>query len=281
MQAALELMEEQGAAPEIRARLLERLGTVMYAVGLDLSLGVRYLERALELYQQLGDDDRTGRVHIRLGFLRATFPETMDIPLAYEHLNAARVGLDETTPTQALGYLYMGYASAALWDGQPRQGFEMASRALEVGTALDNEVLESMAETVVGWFRAVLGELTEGARMIEGAWQKADRIDHFFASFLASWCLAGVYGIGCWDPARMAEAAQRELAKPRIEQAPNQRQALEQMVAGSLIIRGRVAEARAATDCISTGRSWSHGCSCTKATGRPPTPRCGGPPTWG
>lgn len=248
MQAALELMEEQGAAPEIRARLLERLGTVMYAVGLDLSLGVRYLERALELYQQLGDDERLARVHIRLGFLRATFPETMDIPLAYEHLDGARVGLDEATPTQALGYLYMGYASAALWDGQPRQGFEMASRALEVGTALGNEVMESMAETVVGWFRAVRGELTEGARMIEGAWAKADRLDHFFASFLASWCLAGVYGIGCWDPLRMAAVAERELAKPRIEQAPNQRQALEQMVAGSLIIRGRLAEARAAAD---------------------------------
>ncbi|MEX2557224.1 MAG: AAA family ATPase [Actinomycetota bacterium] len=248
MQAALELMEEQGATPEVRARLLERLGTVMYAVGLDLSLGVRYLERALELYQQLGDGDRTARIHIRLGFLRATFPETMDVPLAHEHLNAARTALDETIPTQALGYLYMGYASAALWDGQPRRGFDMASRALEVGTALGNEVMESMAETVVGWFRAVLGELTEGARMIEDAWQKADRLDHFFASFLASWCLAGVYGIGCWDPVRMAGAAERELAKPRIEQAPNQRQALEQMVAGSLIMRGRLAEARAATD---------------------------------
>jgi len=248
MQAALELMEEQGAPPEMRARLLERLGTVMYAVGLDLSLGVRYLERALELYQQLGDDDRTARIHIRLGFLRATFPETMDVPLAHEHLDAARAALDETMPTQALGYLYMGYASAALWDGRPRRGFDMASRALEVGTALGNEVLESMAETVVGWFRAVLGELTEGARMVERAWQKADRLDHFFASFLASWCLAGVYGMGCWDPVRMAGVAERELAKPRIEQAPNQRQALEQMVAGSLIMRGRFADARAATD---------------------------------
>ncbi len=156
--------------------------------------------------------------------------------------------MDEETPTQALGYLYMGYASAALWDGQPRRGFEMASRALEVGAALGNEVMESMAETVVGWFRAVLGELTEGARMIDDAWVKADRLDHFFASFLASWCLCGVYGIGCWDPIRMARAAERELSKPRIEQAPNQRQALEQMVAGALIIRGRMTEARAATD---------------------------------
>ena len=248
MQAALELMEEQGAAPEVRARLLERLGTVMYAVGLDLSLGVRYLERALELYQQLGDEDRTARVHIRLGFLRATFPETMDIHVAYEHLDAARAMLDEAKPTEALGYLFMGYASAALWEGQPRRGFEMASRALEVATALGNEVMESMAQTVVGWFRAVLGELTEGARMIEEAWQKADRLDHFFASFLASWCLAGVHGMGRWDTVLMGAVAERELGKPRIEQAPNQRRALEQMLGGSLIMRGRIPEARAAVD---------------------------------
>ncbi|MGH2783786.1 MAG: protein kinase domain-containing protein [Actinomycetota bacterium] len=248
MQAALELMEEQDAAPEVRARLLERLGTVMYAVGLDLSLGVQHLERSLELYQQVGDEDRTARVHIRLGFLRATFPETMDIIVAHEHLDAARAMVDETKSTEALGYLYMGYASAALWDGQPRRGFEMASKALEVATAIGNEVMESMAETVVGWFRAVLGELTEGARMIEEAWQKADRINHFFASFLASWCLAGVYGMGQWDAARMSVIAERELGTPRIEQAPNQRQALEQMHAGSLIMRGRIPDARAAAD---------------------------------
>ena len=248
MQAALELMEEHGSPPEMRARLLERLGTVMYAVGLDLTLGVRYLEQALELYRELGDEDRMGRVHIRLGFLRATFPETMNVPLAYEHLDAARAALDETKPTQALGYLYMGYASASLWDGQPLQGLEMATRARETATAVGNAVMESMAETVEGWFRAVLGDISEGERLLEDAWEKADRLDHFFASFLASWCLAGVHGMGRWNPRRMSEVAERELAKPRIEQAPNQRRALEQMVAGALIIRGRLTEARAATD---------------------------------
>ena len=245
MHAALELMEEHGSPPEARARLLERLGTVMYAVGLDLKKGVQYLEQALNLYEQLGDKERTGRVHIRLGFLRATFPETMDIPSAYAHLGAARAAMDETKSTPALGYLYMGYASASLWDGQPRQGFEMATRALEVATELGNAVLAAMAQTVVGWFTAVLGGLREGSRLIEDAWQKADVLDHFFASFLSSWCLAGVHGMGRWDPIRMGAICERELAKPRIEQAPNQRRALEQMLALSLTVQARLGDARA------------------------------------
>lgn len=248
MQAALELMEEQGSSAADRARLLERLGTVMYAVGLDLPLGVRHLERALELYREVGDDDRTARVHIRLGFLRATFPETMDIPAAYAHLDAARAAMDEGTPTPALGYLYMGYASAALWDGHPQQGFEMASRALDVAHRLKSRVLTPLAQTVVGWFTAVLGGITEGCRLIDDAWHEADRLDHFFASFLASWCLSGIHGMGRWDPTTYGEVCERELAKPRIEQAPNQRRALEQMLAFSLILRGRLEEARSATD---------------------------------
>jgi class 3 adenylate cyclase len=245
LQAALELMEEQGAPPEARARLLERLGTVMYAVGLDLKKGVRLLEQALALYEGVGDEERCARVHIRLGFLRATFPETMDIPGAYEHLEAARRTMDEAVPTPALGYLYMGYASASLWGGRPRQGFDMASRALDVATQLGNEVMSAMAQTVVGWFAAVLGRLKEGSRMIEEAWHKADRLDHFFASFLATWCLAGVHGMGRWSPVPFGATCERELAKPRIEQAPNQRRALEQMLALSLLNRGRLEEARA------------------------------------
>ncbi len=255
MQAGLELMEEQGAAPEAMARLLERLGTLMYAVGLDLIKGVRHLERALELYQQIGDADRCARVHTRLGFLRATFPETMDIPAAHEHLDAARATMDETKPSAALGYLYMGYASAALWGGEPRQGFDMASRALNVAQELGNDVMTAMAQTVVGWFTAVLGGIAEGCRLIDEAWYKADELDHFFASFLATWCLAGVHGMGRNDPINFDASCERELAKPRIEQAPNQRLALEQLVAFSLVVRGRLEEGRVLNG--NAGVDWS------------------------
>jgi class 3 adenylate cyclase len=246
LQAALELMEEQGAPAEARAGLLERLGTLMYAVGLDLAGGVRHLERALALYSELGDDNRAARVHIRLGFLRSTFPETMDLTVALEHLDAARATLDEDVPVPALGYLYMGYGSAALWGGHPRTGLEMADKGRAVAEQLGNEVMISMAETMQGWFRCVLGRLTEGRAMIERAWERADGLDHYFASFLASWCLCGVDGMGRWDPVEMERSADRELGRPRIEQAPNLRRALEQMKGISFATRGRISDARAA-----------------------------------
>jgi class 3 adenylate cyclase/tetratricopeptide (TPR) repeat protein len=244
LQSALELMEEQGAPPEARAGLLERLGTLMYAVGLDLTAGVRHLEHALDFYNQLGDTDRAARVHIRLGFLRSTFPETMDIPAALAHLDAARAALDESKPSPVLGYLYMGYGSAALWGGRPRTGLEMAKRGRAVAEELGNEVMMSMAQTMEGWFTAVLGGLTEGRALLDDAWHKADRLNHYFASFLATWCLCGVDGMGRWDAVSMAAVADRELSKPTIEQAPNLRRALEQMKAISLTVQGRPSEAR-------------------------------------
>jgi len=243
LHAALELMEEQGAPPEARAGLLERLGTLMYAVGLDLAAGVHHLEQALAFYEELGDTTRAARVHIRLGFLRSTFPETMDVPAALAHLDAARSTLDETTPSPALGYLYMGYGSAALWGGRPRVGLEMAKRGRDVAEKLGNEVMASMAQTMEGWFNVVLGRITEGRAMLDEAWHRADHLNHYFASFLATWCLCGCDGMGRWDTQRMEEVCNRELGRPRIEQAPNLRRALEQMMATSYILRGRLPEA--------------------------------------
>jgi class 3 adenylate cyclase/tetratricopeptide (TPR) repeat protein len=245
LQAALELMEEQGAPPEARAGLLERLGTLMYAVGLDLSGGVHHLEQALAFYTELGNTTRAARVHIRLGFLRSTFPETMDIPAALAHLDAARATLDETKPTPVLGYLYMGYGAAAMWGARPRVGLEMAQRGRAVATELGNAVMKSMAQTMEGWFTAVLGGLTEGRDLLDDAWHDADGLNHYFASFLAAWCLGGVVGMGMWNPGSLIEAADRELATPRIEQAPNLRRALEQMKAIAFILEGRLDDARA------------------------------------
>jgi len=244
LQAALELMDEQGAPPEARAGLLERLGTLMYAVGLDLAAGVRHLEQALRLYESLGSVERAARVHTRLAFLRSTFPETMDIDAAHEHLDAARATMDESVPRPVLGYLYLGYASAALWSAHPDSGLEMARRARAVGEALGNDVLASMAQSLEGWFESVVGNITLGLEMLEEAWQKADALNHYFASFLSTWLLAGVHGMGRWDPVRFAWTCERELALPRVEQAPNLRRALEQMVAFSMCAQGRFDEAR-------------------------------------
>jgi len=174
----------------------------------------------------------------------STFPETMDIDAAHEHLDAARATMDESVPRQVLGYLYMGYASAALWSAQPDEGLDMARRARAVGDALGNAVLASMAQALEGWFQAVIGNITVGLEMLEDAWQKADALNHYFASFLATWLQAGVHGMGRWDPLHFASTCERELALPRVEQAPNLRRALEQMVAFSLCAQGRFDEAR-------------------------------------
>ncbi|MCH8256767.1 MAG: hypothetical protein IIA75_02525, partial [Proteobacteria bacterium] len=57
-QAALELMEEQGSEPERRARLLERLGDLMYATELNTERGIDCLEQALRIYEDLKQTKR-------------------------------------------------------------------------------------------------------------------------------------------------------------------------------------------------------------------------------
>jgi class 3 adenylate cyclase len=242
-QAALELMEEQGAEPGRRARLLERLADVMYVTGFDLPKGTGYLEAALKLYEELGQEKRAAQMHSRLGRDLSTFPDTLDIDRALEHFRAAEAVLGQGEERAPLAALYVGLATAAAWGVRTDEGLAASRRAMEMAERLGNEGLWAMGAALHGHHLWASGRCAEAFALVERAWETADRLNHWFAAFLAAW--VGSFWSNLLGDPRGAQAwVERELPKPRLAQAPIQRAMLLDQLAGAVAALGDLTEAR-------------------------------------
>ena len=143
LQGALELMDEAQFDRQMRADLLENVGDLLFFTGIDYQKGTRHLERALQIYQELGMDNRVARVHSKLGRNISGFPEPqmVRIAAAEEHYRSAEAILASGPERATLGYVHLGLASIAVWKGQALDGIDRAGRAMEIGDRLDNPAL--------------------------------------------------------------------------------------------------------------------------------------------
>ncbi|HEY7295184.1 MAG TPA: AAA family ATPase, partial [Dehalococcoidia bacterium] len=141
--AALDLLPAPATAAERlqRAAILERLGDVLYLIGLDVALGLQYLEEALALYETLGEEERAAAVHVRLGhnLMLWTAYSVVNIPRALGHFRTAEAWLAGKPESPLLGDLYTGFATAALKALQTTEGLATARRAVEIGARLHDE----------------------------------------------------------------------------------------------------------------------------------------------
>ena len=245
MEAALELMEEHAAPAPARAEVLERLGTIMYVTGIDLPKSVTYLEGARRLFEELDQPERTARINVRLGFVLATFPETMDTARARRHLDEAMAVIGDERVRPALAYLHLGYATADLFEGRTIDGIASARRGLEIAELIGNDPLRANAYALLGWHLGFSGHLAEGHALLEQAWELADRLDHTFFAFVAAWTGSALTQVVMGDPIASLAWAERELATPRVAQAPNQRRTLQSSAAAMRLWMGDIEAARA------------------------------------
>jgi hypothetical protein len=226
LEGALEVMEDQGVEPTRRAELLRRLGDLMFVSGVDLQKGVVYDERALALYEEAGEIERAAQMHSRLGRDLSTFPSTMNIDAAMEHFRAAETVLAQGPDRASLVVMYTGIATAAIWGLRTDEGLTSARRALEIADRLNDERLWCTAAPLFGWHVWCSGRMKEGTDLMELAWEKADRLNLAASAFFAAWVGATPGWIGL-DPADSVRWVERELSKPRVAQAPGQREILD------------------------------------------------------
>jgi class 3 adenylate cyclase len=224
LEAALELMEDQGTEPAVRARILERLADLIYVTGTDAAKGVAYLERALTLYEAAGDAERAAQMHSRLGFHHAYYVDQMDIGRAREHFTAAETVLGQGPERPAQALLYIGMATAALWGLRTDEGLATSQRAMEIAERLGSEGLWANAAVLRGWHLSERDDVAGGLALMKRGWEIADRLDHQ-AAFLAAWFL-GTRGSQWLGPREGCFWLERELAKPRLAQARIRRQVL-------------------------------------------------------
>ncbi len=188
-EGALVAMERAGGRVEERARLLVGLGMLMVVAG-DTGRHIDYLERALALYEELGDEVRAAQMHSRLGtaysLIDSIYGEHLDVRRAFGHLEAARPVLARGPANRALGHLENGMAIARTYAFDTFGGLEAAASGMEIGERLGDDVLWATAAITYGWHAIVAGRLEEGFETVERGFAVADREQRPFVAWMAS-----------------------------------------------------------------------------------------------
>lgn len=244
-EAALELMEKSGCGATERALLLRHLADLAVLTGSGLAGGIQHAEGALALYQQLGEKERAVAMHTRLGRDLSVFPETMDVPRALRHLDAAEALLARDLESPLLGYVHSGQAGAYLWANQPAAGLAAAQRAFEIARREGRPGLEAYATLGLGWHHAVQGRFAAGLRHLQDACELADHLDHRYLGCLCTWALGNVQ-LMLLDPRAAGRPLERELARPRMAEVPSQIRVLSGQLAWARCLLGDLGGARAA-----------------------------------
>ena len=233
--AARELMEEHGATPLERARLLERIGDVMYLSGVDYLKGINHLEAALDLYDAAGLHEKAAQMHSRLCRDLSTLAEAVDIGRARAHIEAAAPLLETGPERPAQAHFFASRATMNFFGNLPASRDD-ARRAREIAERLGNDRAWATGAVLEGWAAQFLGQPDVAQGLIEQAWEVADRAQATYVVFLAAWFRA-ICASTLLDP-KGFWLAEEELGRPRFAQAPTARVILSDMVANGRIYSG-------------------------------------------
>jgi class 3 adenylate cyclase/tetratricopeptide (TPR) repeat protein len=244
LQAALGLIEDRGGDPAELAHLLGMLGNLMYVSGLDSAAGIEYLERAVAIYDEIGEDEQAGQMRFRLGRSLTTYPDAhMDVARGIAHLQAADALIGERQSTEWRAALFTSLANACRFGLRIEEGAAGAARAVALAEQTTDVATRSIADAVQGRYLGDSGRVDEGMALIGQAWEAADRVNHETAAFLVTW-IAGSVSCFLFAPLPAQAWCERELAKPRTAQAPVQRDHLFTFLAQAHALMGGIAKAR-------------------------------------
>jgi DNA-binding SARP family transcriptional activator/tetratricopeptide (TPR) repeat protein len=245
LDGAVTLLEAADEQPEQRARLLVGLAELMVMIG-DVGRQLAYLERALALFERLGDEQGAARVHSRLGMAYALmdsiYAEFFDLGKAFDHLEAAGEVLERKRVQAARGHLLTAIATANTYALHIDRGIAAAEEAMAIADELDNELLWIGAAEANCWHQFAAGNLEYAFDTLERCFDAADQRRRPFLAWTAM-NMAGQHGWGVGDPDRAQAFFERGGGLPYIE-----RTAYRHLVADGIgrchLSRGELAEAR-------------------------------------
>lgn len=175
--SALQFWEELGGHEEERARACGSLGDVAFYSGIESASAMDHFEKALTLYEELGNRSMMAATHSQIGreYSLGANLALRSQAKALEHLRLARTILEEMPESLALGsaYVELGWAYHMLEDLP--QVIVWARKALAIGERLGNPTLVTQSQAQIAAAYQVMGEEAQGPQLLEQSWQLAAR----------------------------------------------------------------------------------------------------------
>jgi tetratricopeptide (TPR) repeat protein len=176
LRPALAIAETHDHDAAQRAALLLRLGRMIVFFE-DHERGVAYLESALKIFEQIGDNLHAGEAHSHLGHVFGPFGPQMNVRRGLMHLHRAESLLGETSEEHSLGQLYWGLAMANFEAMRINEARSASQKAMEIFARLGNRELWARAAAIHSPCLMVKGKLAEAI----GLW---DEIGEAAAGFV-------------------------------------------------------------------------------------------------
>jgi len=175
-QTALELLEELEAEPSQQAELIEKLAQV---TGLGKGKGtLGYYERALSLYEALGDHKKAGAVHLRLAEQYQFYElEALDLGKAYSHGQKAVALLEPEgeSPLLAWAYARLGWIVGFAGREPASTAIGLIEKGLAIAERLGDPGATAEAEHILGQTLFTAGEIKRGLELERKSCERAKK----------------------------------------------------------------------------------------------------------
>jgi tetratricopeptide (TPR) repeat protein len=244
--SALEIAEREQTDAQRVVDLYSRLGGLM--VTLDLAEGVRYLEKALGLYTELGLQIEEARIHAALGQLAASLDARMDVRAAIEHYRKGEALIATQPKTDVtlrlLGTTYSGIAAASARSLRIRDGLIASHRGIKLSRRTNDEWLYAWSGAQQALHLHYAGRLAKAHSLISQVWEVADHTNQVGVSLNAT-RIGGGTRATIYDYEQTLLWYERELSSPRTANTRYHRGILQVLLGETFLIKGQPARAQA------------------------------------
>ena len=227
---ALELLEELEADSRQQGEVLEKLGHVT-ALGRGRD-AVGHWEKALSLYEALGDGKKAGEIHLRLAQQYRLYEVAgQDWGKAYSHsLKAlALMEAEGESPELARTYARLGFY-AALNPHQPMyEAITRSKAALALAERLGDDAAAAEAARLSGYVLVFAGEVERGLELLRQSIESARKRDDSIAVGEAANLLSNWY-------ATLRDAAAARRSAEQFEYAARRSNTFRHQVASALFL---------------------------------------------
>lgn len=240
-EAAMNLMESRGEAPQRRADLAVRLSDAWFRI--DLAQMIARLEQAVRLFERAGKPAAAAavRASLALQYAKPDDETITDIALAREHLRRVEQAVVEEPGTSPVLYYFLAKTLAAVTSLHRDEGITAAQRCMELSDRVGDRESSIDCAGLLSRHLLFCGRTKEALALLDRARESADEFGQAIPRLRAAEN-RGYVLLRLWD-SQTAQTWIREFPGFRVAESPFHSRVLAQELCAALLLAGELGEA--------------------------------------